>query len=74
MITKFEVNGNKDMLKKFYFKLENEDMLKMLANSHPKIDKVVRGALCKKFVEKLGLFLGRETTLEEAHALCKRVG
>jgi len=56
----------------FFFTLD-EDTLKMLSDSHPHIEKVVRGALCKKFIEKLTLFLGRETTLEEAHALCRRV-
>ena len=57
----------------FFFRLPDEEILKALSNSHPHIEKVVRGALCKKFIEKLTLFLGRETTLEEAHALCRRV-
>jgi hypothetical protein len=68
----FEVAGKRDEYH-FFFRLPDEEILKALSNSHPHIEKVVRGALCKKFVEKLSLYLGRETTLEEAHALCRRV-
>tara|TARA_Y100000296_G_C4988146_1_gene164007 strand:- start:38 stop:271 length:234 start_codon:yes stop_codon:yes gene_type:complete len=72
----FEVAGglaNRDG-EPFHFRIENEDALKMLAGSHHHVNKVVRGALCKQFVEKLGLFLGRETTLEEAYVFCRRIG
>lgn len=76
MLMEFSVAGgmcNRDG-ENFYFSIDNEDVLKMLAQSHPQIHKVVRGALCKMFVEKLTMFGDRKVTLEEAHALCHRVG
>lgn len=57
----------------FEFKVENHEFLKMLANSHPYLNKIVKGALCKKFLEELSLFVGKKINLEEANARCKRI-
>lgn len=62
----FEIDG-----KSFFFQYD-ENLLKILANSHPHIEKLIRGALCKKFIEKLELFMGRETNLVEALSLISR--
>ena len=76
---KFEVRGgfanaaSRDLMECFSFQVD-EHTLKMLSNSHPHIEKIVRGALCKKFIEELSLFVGREMNMEEAHARCRRIG
>jgi hypothetical protein len=71
----FEVAGgmaNRDG-SNFFFHLHDEDILKALSNSHPHIAKLIRGALCKKFVEQFELFMGRKSTAEEAYEMCRRI-
>ena len=76
MILKFEIlkdiNGKKGKI--FLFEIENMKFIKMLADSHFKVRKVVHGALCKKLLEELQLFLGAKLTLEDLNAVCRRVG
>lgn len=57
----------------FFFNVYDEEILKALSDSHPHIAKLIRGALCKRFIEQLELFLGRKTTAEEAYDLCRRI-
>lgn len=58
----------------FEFNLNDPKFLKMLHDSHSKMGKIVRGALCKKFLEEASFIAGKKLTLKEAYATCQRIG